>query len=184
RDVDGGVLVRLAAGDRTDVDDVAVVADVREAEAGHAQHAVDVGLEDGLLVLLGARVERVAAEPEAGVVDEDVEPAEGFESLLDEALAALRFGDVELECDLGFDLLDAARAAGESRAVLGKRAGDRGPHPARGAGDDRGFSLEPGHDAVAYSTGPCVPRQQVTDCYLLLVFVLTAGKGCWKRHGR
>ena len=40
---------------------------------------MDVRLEHGLLVLFGARVERVAAEPEAGVVDEDVEATKGVE---------------------------------------------------------------------------------------------------------
>ena len=79
-----------------------------------------VRLEHGLLVLLAARVERVAAEAEAGVVDEDVEPAERLDRRVDEALAARGVGDVELERDLGLELVDAAGAAGDLRARLAR----------------------------------------------------------------
>jgi hypothetical protein len=60
--------------------------------------------------------ERVAAEREAGVVDEDVEPPSSLDRRGDEALAARRVGDVELERDVRLEPLDAARAAGDARA--------------------------------------------------------------------
>ena len=115
-DVDGGVLVRLAPGDRAHVDDVAAVADVRQAEARHPQHAVHVRLEHGRLVLLAARVEGVAAEAEAGVVDEDVEPAERLDRRVDEALAARGVASRR------------ARARPRSRA---RRRGERRRRPSR-----------------------------------------------------
>jgi hypothetical protein len=146
RDVDRGVLVRLPPGDRAHVDDMAAVADVRQAQAGHADQAVHVRLQHDLLVLLGARVEWVAPEAEAGVVDQDVEPAEFAHRPPCEPLAAGGVGDVELELDLGLELVDAARAAGDAGALGGKRACDRGPDPTRGAGDDRGLALEPRHE--------------------------------------
>src|SRR4029077_7093506 len=88
-----------------------------QAEARHAQEAVDVRLEHGLLVFLVAGVEGLAAEAEAGIVDEDVEASELVDSLLDEALAARRVGHVELERDLRLELLGAASAAGDPRPV-------------------------------------------------------------------
>ncbi len=76
RDVARRAFVRLAAGDRSEVDDVAAVTDVRQAEARHAHEPVHVRAEDRLLVLLGRLVKRCTTECEPGVVDEDVEAAE------------------------------------------------------------------------------------------------------------
>src|SRR3954470_3997386 len=95
-DVDGRVLVRLPPGDRAEVDDVPAVRDVRQAKPGHPHQAVDVRLEHGLLVFLSAFPERIAAEAEAGVVDEDLDRAELRNGVLQEALTTLRIGDVEL----------------------------------------------------------------------------------------
>jgi hypothetical protein len=118
---------------------------VRQAEARHPQDTVHVGLEHGLLVLLGTGVEGLAAEAEAGVVDEDVEPAQRRHRAGHEALAAGGVGHVELEPDLGLELVHAPSAAGDLCACLRQRARRRGPDPARGAGDDRGPALEPTH---------------------------------------
>ena len=54
----------------------AAVPDVREAEPGDAKDAVDVRVQDGLLVLGGRLPERDAAEREPGIVEQDVDPAE------------------------------------------------------------------------------------------------------------
>ena len=84
------VRVRLPAGDRAHVDDVAAVAEVRQAEARHPHQPGDVRRDHGRLVLFGRLVDRDAAERQARVVEEDVEPAELVHRAGDEALAALR----------------------------------------------------------------------------------------------
>ena len=144
-DVDGRVLVRLAAGDRADVDDVPAVADVRQAEARQAQEAEDVRLDHRRLVLVGRLPERVAPEAEARVVDEDVDAAEVGDGALDEALGALPVGHVEVERVEAVPVreqLDAAGADGDPRAGLGERMRGGRPDPARGAGDDSRLVLE------------------------------------------
>src|SRR5436190_7882006 len=145
-DVDGGVFVGLAAGDRAHVDDVPAVADVRQAETRHPDQAVDVRLQLHLLVFFGRLPKRVAAKAEAGVVDQDVEPAELADRGLDEPPAAFLVRDVELELDLRLQLVDAAGAAGDAGSLAGERGRRRGADAARGARDDRGLSLEARHD--------------------------------------
>jgi hypothetical protein len=157
--VHGRVLVRLPAGDRAEVDDVPTVAQMRQAEAGHAHQPVHVGLEHDLFVLFSARVERLAAEAEPRVVDKDVEPAELPHGLLDEALAAGRVGHVELKRDLRLECIRAPGAAGHPCACLGQRTRNRGADPARGAGDDRGLALEPRHECGAYLARGNVPSR-------------------------
>ena len=150
RDVRRRALVRLPAGDRAQVDDVAVLRDVRQAEPRHAHEPVHVGLEDAALVLLGRVVERRAPEREARVVDEDVDPAaELLDRLGDEGRAARRIPDVELERDLRLQPLDAPRAARDADAVLGELPRGRLPEAGRGAGDDRrpAGEVESGHGA-------------------------------------
>src|SRR5262249_31051470 len=110
-------------------------------EPGHAHEPVDVGLEDGALVLLRRRGEGIPAETETRGVHEDVDGP----GRVDEALAARGIGDVELERDLRLEPLDAARAADDLHARLGEHARGRGADAARRAGDDRGRSLEPAH---------------------------------------
>ena len=73
------LLVRLTPGDRADVDDVAAVAEVREAQPRHAHEPVDVGLDQRLLVLLRALVEQIPPERQPRVVHEDVETFEAVE---------------------------------------------------------------------------------------------------------
>ena len=86
-------------------------------------------------------VERRAAEREAGRVHEHVHGA----GRVDEALAARRVGDVELERDVGLDPLDAARAADDPRALGRERPRRRRADPARGARDDRRLARECPH---------------------------------------
>ena len=125
---------------------MAAVAQVREREPRHADQPVHVRLEHRLLVGLVALVERIAAEREAGRVDEHVEPAaESLHGLLDEALAARGIGDVELERDLRVDPVDAPRPAGDARGFATERGDDCRADPTRGAGDDRGLAVERGH---------------------------------------
>ena len=125
---------------------MAAVAQVRERETRHADQPVHVRLEHRPLVGLGALVERVAAEREAGGVDERVEPAaESLHGLLDEALAARGIDDVELERDIGVDPIGPAGAARDAHPLAAER-GERGrADPARGAGDDRGLAVERSH---------------------------------------
>src|SRR5256886_14035300 len=111
RDIDRSVLVGLAARDRAHVDDVPTVADMRQAEAGQPEQSVDVGFQRRVLIFFGRLPKGIAPEAEAGVVDEDVQAAELADRCLDESLAALSVGDVELELDLRVELLDAAGAA-------------------------------------------------------------------------
>ena len=117
---------------------------------------MDVRLEDGFLVLLGARVEGVAAEAEAGVVDEDVEALELLHGLGDEALAAGRVGDVELELEVRLEPVCAPRSSGDASTGASERAGNRRADPARGAGNDRRLALEPRHASELSATMPHV----------------------------
>src|SRR4029450_702455 len=94
-DVDSRVLVRLPTGDGAHVDDVAAVADVRQAEPGQAEPPEYVRLDHGRLVLVGRLPERVAAQAESRIVDEDVDSAEVGYGALDEGLAGRLRGDGE-----------------------------------------------------------------------------------------
>ena len=91
----------------------------------------------------------------ASVVDQDVDPAEGFDRLLDESLEILRVRQVAADRQraepLGLALKDVA-PAGEHRdvgALGGERLGDREPHSGGGAADDCGLSFEPEVHALA-----------------------------------
>jgi hypothetical protein len=88
-----------------------------QAQPGHADEARDVDCEDRRLVLLARLVERGAADREPRVVDEDVEAAETFDGRGDEPLAARGVGDVELECDLRLEALDAPRTPADASAA-------------------------------------------------------------------
>ena len=140
---------------------MAAVAEVRKDEARHADQPVHVRLEDGALVLLGGRGEGVAPEAQAGVVEEDVDAAaELRDGLLDEAGGALRIGHVELEADVGLEPVAAPRPAGHARALACERAGGRSADSRRGAGDDRGLSLEGSH-GLSLTTLPRGAPQRV-----------------------
>ena len=68
-------------------------------------------MQHGRLVVERRLPERIAAEREARVVVEDVDPAELGDGAADERGGALLVGHVERERDVGLDPLDAARAA-------------------------------------------------------------------------
>ena len=75
-DVAGRVLVRLPSGNRADVDDVAAVVDVRQAER---VMRIRPRTFVSTIVTSSSSMDfpdRLAPEREAGVVDEDVKPAE------------------------------------------------------------------------------------------------------------
>ena len=78
-------------------------------------------------------VERRPAEREPGGVDEDV----GRPGGVDEALAARRVGDVELERNVGLEPLDPPRPADHARTLARRRPRGRGADAARGSGHDR-----------------------------------------------
>ena len=136
---------------------MSAVADVRDAEPCHPQEAEDIGLDHGRLVLVRRIPERVAPEAEARVVDEDVDPAEVGHRTLDEALAALAVGDVEIE---GVEpisirkLLDAASADGDPCAGFCERMGGGCPDPARGARDDSGLAIQQARRRTLTGPGP------------------------------
>jgi hypothetical protein len=153
RHIDRGILVGLAPSDRAHVDDVPAVADIRQAEACDPDQALDVRLQHRLLIFLGRLPKGVAPEAESGVVDEDVQASELADRCLDEPLAALSVGDVELELDLRLQLVDAAGAACDASALACERGCRRGADAARGARDDRGLSLERGHNWRRLASG-------------------------------
>ena len=109
-----------------------------------------------MLVLFVDFPDRLAAEREAGVVDEDVEAAELGVCPLDESLAARRVGDVEIEREEPFairEAVDPPRADSDSCSRLRQRVRGRSPDPARGARDDSGLSFERGQDARSLTRG-------------------------------
>ena len=112
-------------------------AEVRQAD-GREEQELDRRL-DGV----GLEAEGRCAGRAAAVVDEDVDPAEGLERPLHDALEVARIRQVAAHGEgadpLGLALEHVA-AAGEHRhmrAFFGERFGDREPHPGRRAADDR-----------------------------------------------
>src|SRR5919108_5127411 len=105
---------------------------MREHEARHPQDAVDVRVQDSLLVVLVRLPERVATEREARVVEEDVHRAERGGRLLDERGAARHIADVERQSDVGVEAFDASRARRYANSRVAKLANSRGSDAARG----------------------------------------------------
>jgi hypothetical protein len=112
-----------------------------------------VDREDAVERRLGDLQQRLVGHRVAGVVDQDVEPAEGADRPLDEALHVAVDGHVRLvefgRAAGGDDLVGDARAAGpvdvvddEVRALLGETLGDALAEARSGAGDDRDLGLE------------------------------------------
>ena len=136
------------AGDRADVDDAAVAVRnhaprdrLRDEEA-----AAQIGVENDVPVVPGD-VERGLANVAAGIVDEDVNLAEGGFGLGRHALDALLVAHIKLErdsaaaerFDLGFECSQRlARAAGENKigSGAGQCAREVLAKAAAGAGDD------------------------------------------------
>src|SRR6266508_2566557 len=139
---------------------------MRQAEPRHADQPVDVRLEHYPLVLLGAGVERIAAQCKPGGVDEDVDAAQLLRRFGHETLAALRVGDVELQRRDGRrDPVDAARPADDAGTLAGKGLRGRRADPARRPGDDRRPSLQLWHRATltALERGPAGLRRSELD---------------------
>src|SRR5207237_10157529 len=87
----------------------------------------------------------LAPEGEAGRVDEDVDPAELLDGVVDEPLAARRVGDVELEREVGVDAIGPPSARDDPPAGGPERGDGGGADPARPACDDRRLPLERAH---------------------------------------
>ncbi len=116
----------------------------------------DVGLPDGLVVLVASLDERRPAERQTRVVDEDVDAAVGADDIADERLRALpvrhveRRSEMALALELGQHVVEPLDPPGAERdlyALPRERQGGRATDPARGAGDDRRAVGEGGHRA-------------------------------------
>ena len=98
RDVDGHVGLGDEPGDGGDVDDApaALGAHVRQDRLGHPDDAEDVDVDD-LLVLRDGELLGGACGADAGVVDQDVHPAEPRDHVLDRGGHGGVAGDVEVQ---------------------------------------------------------------------------------------
>jgi hypothetical protein len=103
----GRSVVRLAevahlADDRGHVDDAAAAAldEVREGGVRAVEDAAEVGGDD-LLPLLDGHAADGAVAVDAGVVDEDVEPAELLDGRLDQGSALVRVSDAGVDRQSG-----------------------------------------------------------------------------------
>ena len=115
--------------------------------------ALEVHVEDEVVVGF-ADVEERLADLDAGVVDEDVEAAEGGDGGTDQARSLRRHADVGAQHDrLAAELLDlrrdgarlvllAVEVHGHVGALARKAQGDGLPDPARAAGHEGGLACE------------------------------------------
>ena len=118
--------------------------DVRQAESGHPHEPAHVRLEHRGLVGFVRLVEGITAECEPGVVEEDVEPAELRDSVVDEVRGAVET-EVALPLDvtdLGLESLDAPGAACDTNAGSREHPCRRPADAGRGTRDDRGLAAE------------------------------------------
>ena len=145
--VGGNADASLEAEERGDVDDLAVASGdhVAGGQLRELEGAGEVDLEDALPVfesyLFGG-----GAMDGAGVVDEDVDAAEGGDDLTEEVLGAAGAGEVGLEglrgAACGFDSVGgvvggaAIAVAGYGGSGLREGDGDGGSEAAGGAGDE------------------------------------------------
>src|SRR5581483_5290005 len=108
-----GRIVRLAgiphhADDRGDINDAAeaLLRHRLQDRLGAVERAVEIHLKDQVPVLL-AHPQQEAVARDAGIVDEDVDPAPLLEDLVDHRLDVARVGDVHLEIErAAAELLD------------------------------------------------------------------------------
>ncbi len=136
---------------------------MREAQPRHAHQPEDVRLDHRPLVVLVDVLDRVAAEREPGVVDEDVDGAELLDHPLDEALGARAVAHVDVVDDVAgtAPLASVARAHADAGAVVFERARRGRADPARRARHDRRLAVEGRHGGGRYPvtmTGVAVPR--------------------------
>ena len=171
----GGGVVGLAhvaqTGLRRGVDDPAraLLAEDLGGELGHGEVTLEVDIDDDVPFLFG-HVEDHPVAQDAGVVDQDVEPSEGVERLLDHALASGHVGDRVVVgdsiaagvLDRGHDLVGGCRLAVEFaalraavvvdhdlRALGGEQEGVSASDSASGAGHDRDAAFE----SITHGTG-------------------------------
>ena len=122
---------------------------MRSDGAHHPERHDGVDVEHRLELLVGHLV-RDAVPRVAGVVDEDVDLAEGVDRLLDDLVAGAGLGQVAGDGDrLALDL--AGRLLGDVavdvvdrhlRAFGGEQLGRRAADAASRAGDDRGLAVK------------------------------------------
>ena len=140
------------AAKRADVDDVAALFE----QMGHGgPGAADQGDQvqfHQVAELLGRGVEQLAAHGAAGVVDQDVEPAESLEGLGEEAIDVFLLRDVGMDAEdvmagglhFGGGLFDGVGLQaddGEFGAGGGEAIGDDAAQAAGAAGDENDFVL-------------------------------------------
>ena len=125
---------------------------MRDGGAGGVEQALQVEV-DHPLPFLGGRVLDRPQEHHAGVVDDDVEPAQLVDRAVDGGDRLLLLGDVGLDrergvprsADLGRQALEPLEPAGGDRD-LGAEGGElprgRLADPAAGAGDQRHGSIQ------------------------------------------
>jgi hypothetical protein len=143
--VDVAAGVRIAAGDRADVDDVAAAALDHPGEHGARQvdQALAVGVDHLVPVVEVGALRRLEALGEAGVVDQDVDRGKRGRQRPHRALDGLAVAHVELEgehaiAELGDELrqpVGAARACDDPGTAGGKLPHGRRAEPGAGAGD-------------------------------------------------
>ena len=139
-DVRRPVRVGLPPGDRAHEHDVALVAEVGQCESSDAEDAVDIRVQDTLLVV-GRRVgERCPSERQTRVVEEDVHSTEPGYRLLDERRRARLNGDVEWKRQIGVDPPCPPGPAGDAHTGLAQLAHGGGADPGRGTRDDRALA--------------------------------------------
>ena len=136
------------AADRGDVDDAAIarLGAHHGARGGAHQHEGrgEVDGDDVVPLIVLHHHEQVVLG-EAGVVDEDVEPAELGDRLVDQLghlrlVAEVAGADVHARAELGgqlLELVDLAPGDGDRRPLLVQRAGDAAADAAGCAGDQR-----------------------------------------------
>ena len=133
-----------------DHDDAAAVVHVLERRLGGDEDAAEIEVDDAVEFFERGVFERLG-DGGAGVVDEDVEPAEGGDGLFDRgrdgsASAASAWMAIAFPPARSIALTTAAAASapfgvgdGDAGAVGGQAFGDRGADAARAAGDEGYF---------------------------------------------
>ena len=145
----------LVGRHRCAVDDRGALLEVRPRSLRHEEHAEDVGLERPPQLVLVDVGDVLVGMLLAGIVDEDVEPAELLDRLPDGPFAELLVADVAGDRDrsaafLLDDLLRLLRIVMLAQikdcdvgAFAREQRGDGAADSAVGAGDQRDLALEP-----------------------------------------
>src|SRR6185369_14246068 len=150
----------LVHGHRRAIDDRRALLKVRQRRLRQEEHPEDVGLERPLQLIFGDVADVLIGVLLAGIVDEDVEPAELFDGLSYGVLAELLVSNVARDGDgpatLTFDdLLRLRRIVmlakiedRDLRPLPSKQRGGSSADPAAGGGDQRHLSLQRSCDGV------------------------------------